>query len=107
MLNRHTMQKGDIYNYYNKGKQKYTALQIVNADDEKQEYLLLGLYYWDDNPLTEKDIKDIKPFWKDHHSWRGEYDFMLCKGEMPDNYSFVSNRNVLCQPDEEYTKARS
>lgn len=101
------MEKGDIYNYYNKEKQKYTALQIVNADHEKQEYLLLGLYYWDDNPLTEKEINNIKPFWKDHHSWRGEYDFMLSKGEMPDNYSFVGNREVLAFPEEEYTKAGS
>lgn len=101
---RKTMQNGDIYNYYNKDKKKYTALQIVNSDSEKQEYLLLALYYWDDNPLTEKDIKTIKPFWKDHHSWKGEYTFLLFKGNMPDNYSFVGNREVLAQPDDEPDK---
>jgi len=26
MINTETMQKGDIYNYYNKGKKKYTLL---------------------------------------------------------------------------------
>ncbi|MDR3058904.1 MAG: hypothetical protein LBU84_12290 [Prevotella sp.] len=101
------MQKGDIYNYYNKDKKKCTALQIINIDTDKQEYLLLALSHWDDNPLLDKDINTIKPFWKDHHSWKGEYTCMLCKGDMPDNYSFVGNREVLAHPDEELTKAGS
>jgi len=100
------MQKGDIYSYYNKGKKKYTALQIVDIN-ANNEYTLLALYYWEDTPLTVKDIGALKPFWKDHHSWSGEHTFMLCKGEMPDNYSFVGNREILCKPEKELTKANN
>ena len=101
------MKKGDVFNYYNKGKKKYTALQIVETFPEKNQCILLALYYWNDEPLKATDLNTIKPFWRNHHNWKGEYDFMLCEDNMPNYYTFVGNREVLAYPDEELSKVTS
>lgn len=95
------IKKGDIYNYYNEAKKKYTALQVA----EENQYILLALYYWEDEALTADKLNEIKPFWKDHHSWKGEYTFIQCEGSMPDNYTFVGNREVMVTPEEPETSS--
>ncbi len=101
------MQKGDIYSCYNKGKKKYTALQLVDIIQEKNQYVFLALYYWEDEPLTPEKLNDIKPFWRDHHNWKGEHDFLLFNEKIPDSFTLVGNREILVAPDEDKVKGSS
>lgn len=107
IIKKGTMRKGDIYSYYNDGKKKYTALQVVDVIAEKNQCVLLGLYYWDDEPLTAIQLDKIKPFWQNHHSWKGEYSFVLCEGEMPKSYTFVGSKEVLAYPENELNHVSS
>ncbi|MFT0213159.1 hypothetical protein VQ643_11245 [Pseudomonas sp. F1_0610] len=101
------MKIGDIFNYYDDAKKKYSALQVVNiehnASNQKPHYILLALDYWAQTPLSPAEISTLVPFWKDHHSWNGCYTFKRCEGDYPENYTLVGNTAPLALPEQEIT----
>lgn len=81
------------------------AFQLVDFVTEKNQYVFLALYYWDDEPLTPKKLSNIRPFWRDHHSWNGEYHFLLYNEKIPSYFTLVGSREVMVAASEDTVKS--